>query len=58
VERLAAGLGQYHLLHSTRGELQRELGLEAEAQASFQRALDLTLNPAERSHLRARMASA
>jgi RNA polymerase sigma-70 factor (ECF subfamily) len=58
VEQLATSLNEYHLLHSTRAELQRELGQEAEAQRSFQRALDLTLNPAERSHLRGRMATA
>jgi RNA polymerase sigma-70 factor (ECF subfamily) len=58
VKRLATSLSQYHLLHSTRAEIQRELGQEAEAQESFQRALELTLNPAERSHLRVRMASA
>jgi len=47
-------LQRYHLLHSTRGELLRDLGREEEAQEAWKNALALTLNPAERRHLHAR----
>lgn len=53
---LVPDLQRYHLLHSTRAELLRELGREDEAQAAWTQALALTLNPAERRHIRARAA--
>ena len=56
VDSLLPDLQRYHLLHSTRGELLRELGREEEAQEAWTRALALTLNPAERRHIRARAA--
>ena len=51
-EALLPALQGYHLVHSTRAELLQELGRDAEAQASWDRALALTLNPAERGHIR------
>lgn len=54
-EPLRRPLDSYHLLHSTRAELLRRLGRETEAGRDFQRALELTLNPAERAHLRRRL---
>ena len=53
---LVPDLQRYHLLHSTRAELLRELGREDGAQAAWAQALALTLNPAERRHIRARAA--
>jgi RNA polymerase sigma-70 factor (ECF subfamily) len=47
-------LQRYHLLHSTRAELLTELGRDEEAQSAWSLALSLTLNPAERRHIRAR----
>jgi RNA polymerase sigma-70 factor, ECF subfamily len=49
------GLDRYHLLHSSRGELLRRLGRPAEASASFERALELATNPAERRLLQRRL---
>ncbi|MFZ0995730.1 MAG: DUF6596 domain-containing protein [Candidatus Dormiibacterota bacterium] len=57
-EGLIPDLQRYHLLHSTRAELLRELGRETEAQAAWATALTLTLNPAERRHIRARAKAA
>ncbi|MGA8207644.1 MAG: DUF6596 domain-containing protein [Candidatus Dormiibacterota bacterium] len=57
-EALIPDLQRYHLLHSTRAELLRELGRENEAQAAWILALTLTLNPAERRHIRARAKAA
>ena len=54
VDRLN-GLEQYHLWHSTRGELLRRLGREAEAADAYSRALALAPSEAERSFLRARL---
>ncbi|MGC2192329.1 MAG: sigma-70 family RNA polymerase sigma factor [Candidatus Dormiibacterota bacterium] len=53
-DALLPELGRYHLLHGTRAELLMELGREDEARAAWDQALALTLNPAERRHLRAR----
>lgn len=53
-DALLPQLRRYHLLHSTRGELLRELGREEEAQDAWNNALALTLNPSERSHIHAR----
>ena len=56
VDALAGELDSYHLLHATRGELLRALGREAEARQALERALELTLNPAERSLLHRKLA--
>jgi len=50
-------LDGYHLLHSARADLLRRLGRDAEAAASYRRALDLTANPVERSFLERRLAA-
>ena len=53
--RLASGgLGDYYLLHSTRGELLRRLGRPAESAAEFARARDLATNDVERTYLERR----
>jgi RNA polymerase sigma-70 factor (ECF subfamily) len=51
-------LDGYHLLHSARADLLRRLGRDAEAAASYRRALDLTANPVERSFLERRLEAA
>jgi RNA polymerase sigma factor (sigma-70 family) len=56
VTQLAEPLDGYHLYHATRAELLRKLGREAEARAALERALELTLNPAERSLLHRKLA--
>jgi RNA polymerase sigma-70 factor (ECF subfamily) len=58
VDDLAASgaLDDYHLLHSTRGELLRRLGRRAEAAQSYARAAALTSNAAERRFLDRRRA--
>jgi RNA polymerase sigma-70 factor (ECF subfamily) len=54
---LARGdLAEYRLAHSARAELCRRLGRVAEARASFQRALELTLQEPERRFLARRIA--
>jgi RNA polymerase sigma-70 factor (ECF subfamily) len=50
------GLDGYHLAHAARADMQRRLGLAEAAQASYQRALELTRQPAERRFLQARLA--
>jgi RNA polymerase sigma-70 factor (ECF subfamily) len=55
VDRLA--LDEYHYLHSTRGELLRRLGRADEARASYERALDLVHDDAERRLLERRLAA-
>ena len=49
------GLNDYHLAHSARADMQRRLGLAEAARASYQRALELTRQPAERRFLQARL---
>ncbi|HEX6487752.1 MAG TPA: DUF6596 domain-containing protein [Candidatus Dormibacteraeota bacterium] len=56
VEALAPELESYHLLHATRGELLRDLGRDQESRQALERALQLTLNPAERSLLHRKLA--
>jgi RNA polymerase sigma-70 factor, ECF subfamily len=53
VDRLA--LRDYQYLHSTRGELLRRLGRDAEARAEFTRALELADDEAERRLLERRL---
>ncbi|HEX2673209.1 MAG TPA: hypothetical protein VHM25_20150 [Polyangiaceae bacterium] len=53
---LAAGvLADYHLAHAARADLQRRLGLSDAARASYERALELAQQPAERRFLQARL---
>ena len=58
VDNLAAtgALDDYHLLHSTRGELLRRLGRRSEAAQSYARAAALASNAAERQFLERRRA--
>ena len=51
VDRLSDALEGYHALHVARAELLRRLGHSDEARTAYNRALDLTGNPAERAHL-------
>jgi RNA polymerase sigma-70 factor (ECF subfamily) len=50
-------LDDYHLAHAARADLQRRLGLEESARASYLKALALTRQPAERRFLQARLAA-
>ena len=55
---LARGeLADYHLAHAARADLCRRLGLAAEARASYERALELTTQQAERRFLERRLAA-
>jgi RNA polymerase sigma-70 factor (ECF subfamily) len=54
--RAAGALDGYHLAHAARADLQRRLGQHAAARASYERALALTQQPAERRFLEARLA--
>ncbi len=47
-------LDEYHLLHSTRAHLLRELGREDDARAAYERAIELAPTDVEREFLRAR----
>ena len=49
------GLDDYHLAHAARADMQRRLGLSEAARASYQRALELTRQPAELRFLRQRL---
>jgi len=51
------GLDGYHLFHAARAELLLRAGRPLEAAASFERALELVVNPAERRHLKRRLAA-
>ena len=51
----AGQLTDYHLLHATRADLLRRLGRNADAAASYRRALELTTNEAERRFLARRL---
>jgi RNA polymerase sigma-70 factor (ECF subfamily) len=53
-DALLPELQRYHLLHSTRAELLMALGRGHETQDAWAQALALTLNPAERRHIRIR----
>jgi RNA polymerase sigma-70 factor, ECF subfamily len=50
------GLDDYHLAHAARADMQRRLGLAEAARTSYQRALELTRQPAERRFLQSRLA--
>lgn len=51
VDRLGGELEAYHPFHVTRAELLRRLGRDDEARSAYDRAVGLTENQAERSHL-------
>ncbi|HKI43850.1 MAG TPA: hypothetical protein VKA08_00835, partial [Balneolales bacterium] len=48
-------LADYHLVHSARAELCRQLGRNAEAKTSYERALALTRQEPERRFLEERI---
>jgi len=48
-DTLARDLDRYYLYHATRAALLRELGRTAQARQANERALGLTVNPAERA---------
>ena len=52
VDAVAADLDRYHLLHATRAELLKRMGRTEESRDAYERALELTLNPAERALVR------
>jgi RNA polymerase sigma-70 factor (ECF subfamily) len=56
MDELAEELGGYHLFHSARADLLRRLGRRDEAQAAYERALELAANPVERTFLERRLA--
>jgi RNA polymerase sigma-70 factor (ECF subfamily) len=56
VDRVAAELDGYHLLHATRADLLRRLDRTDEAAAEYRRALELASNGAEREFLAGRLA--
>jgi len=49
-------LTEYHLAHAARADLQRRLGRKDDARVSYERALELARQPAERRFLQARLA--
>jgi RNA polymerase sigma factor (sigma-70 family) len=55
VDRQRQRLDAYHLFHATRGELLTRLGRTDEAREAYRRAMELTLNPAERALLAERL---
>jgi RNA polymerase sigma-70 factor (ECF subfamily) len=55
VDAQAEALEHYHLFHSARADLLRRLGRDAEAKESYERALALATNPAERAFLEGRI---
>jgi RNA polymerase sigma-70 factor, ECF subfamily len=57
IDQLAATgeLDGYHLLHATRADLLRRLGMSADAEASYKRALALVSNESERRFLERRL---
>jgi len=57
LDALAAtgALDGYHLLHATRADLQRRLGMSANAAASYAQALALVTNQSERRFLERRL---
>jgi len=55
MDALAEELGSYHLFHSARADLLRRLDRPGEAAAAYQRALDLPMNPHERTFLERRL---
>ncbi len=58
IDRLGASgeLDNYHLYHAARADLLRRLGRRSEAAGGYRRALELTVNMAERDYLERRLA--
>ena len=56
MEELDGELERYYLLHSSRADLLRRLGRDAEAAAAYSRALELTEQPTVRAFLERRLA--
>lgn len=56
-EGLDAELDGFHVYHASRGEMLRRAGREVEARTEFERALELSANPAEQKLLTNRLAS-
>lgn len=54
-DRLAGDLGNYRLFHATRAEMLRDLGRDEEARTALEKALSLTVNPAEKDLLTDRL---
>jgi RNA polymerase sigma-70 factor, ECF subfamily len=50
----ALDLDGYHVLHAVRADLLRRLGRDTEAVRAYERAVDLSANPAERAYLERR----
>ena len=51
IERLSRDLDHYHAFHAARAELLRRVGRSTAARTAYDRAIELTDNPAERAHL-------
>ncbi|WP_109472039.1 RNA polymerase sigma factor [Ornithinimicrobium cavernae] len=51
VDRLTESLEGYHAFHASRADLLRRLGRSAESRTAYDRAIQLTGNPAERAYL-------
>lgn len=51
VDKLTDALDSYHAFHATRADMLRRLGRGIESRTAFDRAIQLTGNPAERLHL-------
>jgi RNA polymerase sigma-70 factor (ECF subfamily) len=56
IDGLTGQLDDYHLLHAARGDLLRRLGRDGESAAAYERALELSPNPVQRSFLERRLA--
>ena len=55
VDALGDELSGYHLFHSARADLLRRLDRPEEASAAYRQALDLPMNPHERTFLERRL---
>jgi len=55
IDTLAGDLEHYHLLHAARADLLRRSGAHAAAASSYQKALELVGNEAERRFLEKRL---
>jgi RNA polymerase sigma-70 factor (ECF subfamily) len=56
IDALAADLDRFYLFHAIRADLQRRLGLDEQAAASYSNAIDRCENDAEREFLKRRLA--
>ena len=54
LDRLAAPLDGYHAFHAARADLLRRVGRHRESRTAYNRAIELTGNPAERAYLTGR----